>query len=319
MDDLLNPQQWMIYAADQGRLWALWLAVFVHWLLPLPGQYSPFQYWRQYADLLASQVNKDTDPKRQRKLAGALALTLMGGTLAIFLIATRELVWSRPLFDAILLWLALDWRPIDKFGHAIAHAIDQHDKGAARALLATRVNRETESLSLIGIGKAAAETLLLGTARHCVCVIFYYLLAGGVGALLYTSLVHLHRVWTPSRLSFYPFGLASARLLNLLDIVPMGLFAMIVAMSRQPWSHLKTGWQQGRRWRTLGSGWLLACAGSRFQLSLGGPAVYQGTKTLRTKIGYGVTPACYHLLLLRLKLTHSVLIWLGLCSLVLIV
>lgn len=317
MDVLLNPQQWILFAANHGSLWALWLAVLIHWLLPLSTQHSPFQYWQQYAVLLASQVNKDNDPKQQRKLAGGLALALMCGTLAILLIAARELVWSRPLFDGLLLWLALAWRPIDQFGHALAQAIDEHDKGTSRALLATQVNRDTESLSLIGIGKAGAETLILGTARHGACVIFYYALAGGVGALLYTSVVHLHRVWSPSRLAYYPFGLATARLLNLVDTIPMSLFALVLALGRTPWTHIKACWQQGRRWRTPGPGWLLACAGSRFQLSLGGPAIYQGTKTLRTKIGYGVTPACYHLLLLRLKLKHSVLIWLALSSLLL--
>ncbi|WP_077764999.1 cobalamin biosynthesis protein [Salinivibrio sp. PR5] len=319
MDVLLNPQYWLTMAANHPSFWALWLALLIHWLLPLSANYSPFQYWQQYALILADQVNQTTDPKRQRKLAGGLALALMCGTLAILLIATRELVWFRPLFDALLLWLALDWRNIDTFSQAFADAIEQHDKGTARALLANRVNRETESLSIVGLGKAGAETILLGTARHAACVIFYFVLFGGVGALLYASLVRLARVWSPSRLTFYPFGLAVARLLNGLDYIPMRLFALLFALGRSPLTHLKACWQQGQRWRTPGPGWLLACASSRFQLSLGGPAIYQGTKTLRTKIGSGVTPACYHLLLLRQKLRVSMLIWIAFSALCLLI
>ncbi|HAS8147572.1 TPA: adenosylcobinamide-phosphate synthase, partial [Vibrio vulnificus] len=95
------------------------------------------------------------------------------------------------LFELALLLLALDWRSNESLAKALIRAMANEDKPAARSLLSPYLNRETTTLSQLGIGKAAAETLIMGYGRNVVGVLFWFALSGGIGALMYRLTVEL--------------------------------------------------------------------------------------------------------------------------------
>ena len=281
--------------ASNSTLLALWGALALQWLLPLPSQLHPLIIWRQLALALADKVNKPNDAPQQKRLSGLLSWSLLWLTVLIVLICLYQLVWIDAAFHLLLLWVALDWRNMHKFSKQFTRAYSREDKQQCRELLGTKLNRHTDSLSLLGLGKAGAETMLVGYGRLVAGVLFWYALAGGIGALLYRLAVELSRCWSPSRQQFRHFGQPATAVLAILDIVPLRIFALLLTLGHNGKLALRGIRQQGENWQLPGPGWLLTAAGHKLSLSLGGPAIYDQIKMERPKLGGRIAPAALHL------------------------
>ena len=189
---------------SNGALLVLWGALLFHLILPFPREAHPAILWHKFAEQLADKVNTNSSYS-QSMLSGTLAMLLMTLPMLALLIALKPLVWQAQLFDLALLLLAIDWRNTDKFTNQFVLALAREDKEHAKMLLTPIVNRSTRSLSLMGLGKAGAETLIMSYGRNVVAVLFWYALAGGLGAFLYRMTVELARAWSPSRKRFSPW------------------------------------------------------------------------------------------------------------------
>ncbi len=210
-----------------GALLVMWGALLFHLLIPIPPAAHPIRFWQQLAALVASKVNSPSSSNQQQRLSGYLALLLLLVPTALVLFALESLVWKPEFYQLALLLLAIDWRSSEQYNDKLIDALAREDKANARRLLSTKINRETDGLSLLGIGKAGAETLLLSYARNVVGVLFWYGISGGIGALLYRLTLELARNWSPNQQGFKSFGKPSARLFLLLDFAPQTLFSAL--------------------------------------------------------------------------------------------
>ncbi|WP_428771295.1 cobalamin biosynthesis family protein [Vibrio sp.] len=306
---------WSIPFYSNGALLVMWGALIMHLLLPLPRASHPMALWRKFAELLAAKVN-GRHSYSQSMLSGTLALLLMLLPALAVLWAMKPLVWQPQLFDLALLLLALDWRNTETFGQRFTVALAHDDKPGARRILAPWVNRSTDTLSPLGLGKAGTETLVVGYGRNLIAVLFWYGLLGGIGALCYRLILELARGWSPSRQQYSPFGLPAVRLLAWLDVIPLRLLAAMVATGqrgREVWQLIK---QQTPSWPLPGPAWLLVAVGAKLQLTLGGPAIYQQQKAVRAKIGGRIAPSALHLAQVRKLLFGRAMLWIFLQSLV---
>ncbi|EMV9316175.1 cobalamin biosynthesis family protein [Vibrio vulnificus] len=297
-----------------GALLILWGALLFHLILPIPRSSHPITLWHKFAELLADKVNTQQS-YQQSLISGNLALLLMLFPCLAVLFALKPLVWQPQLFELALLLLALDWRSNESLAKALIRAMANEDKPAARSLLAPYLNRETTTLSQLGIGKAAAETLIMGYGRNVIGVLFWFALSGGIGALMYRLTVELARAWSPSRANYAPFGVAAVRLAAVLDFIPLRLFALMILLGKhagQTWQGIR---QQAASWPLPGPAWLLCAVGNKLQLSLGGPAIYQGKRAERAKIGGRIAPSALHIDQLQHLLARRILIWILLQSL----
>ncbi|MGR5064126.1 cobalamin biosynthesis family protein [Photobacterium sp. DNB22_13_2] len=304
--------------AGNSTLLALWGALALQWLLPIPSQLHPLKIWRHLALSLASKVNKPNDAPQQKRLSGLLSWSLLWLTVLIVLICLYQLVWIDAAFHLLLLWFALDWRNMHKFSKQFVRAYSREDKLQCRALLGTKLNRHTDTLSLLGIGKAGAETLLVGYGRLAAGVLFWYALAGGIGAILYRLAVELSRCWSPSRQQFRHFGQPATTALAILDIVPLRLFALILTVGHNGRVALRGLRQQGENWQLPGPGWLLTATGHKLSLSLGGPVIYDQIKMERPKLGGKIAPAPLHLSQIDRLANQRLWIWVTTQSLLLL-
>ncbi|CZF84695.1 Cobalamin biosynthesis protein CbiB [Grimontia celer] len=306
MTELSTPFEALL---NHTTLLAMWGALILHWFFPVPAYISPVTMWRRVAEAISDKVNHDEDSPEQQRLSGGLALTVMWLTLAVLLVALKQIVWIGWLFDLLLLWLALSWKPLTELAMQVEQALIRDDKPAARTLLSQTLNRETHSLSPVGIAKASCETLLVGYARGLVCVLFWYAILGGIGAFLYTLTAQLAQVWPPRRQEFSQFGLAASGFLALLDWMPSRLFALLIAAGHRFEPALTAIREHGQSWSVNGAGWLLAASGAKLQLSLGGPAIYDSEKCTRPSIGGSVAASAIHLALLNQQLRQKALLW----------
>ncbi|SEG13023.1 cobalamin biosynthesis family protein [Vibrio hangzhouensis] len=301
-----------------GALLIMWGALLFHLLIPIPPAAHPVRFWQQLARLIASKVNTATSSAQQKQLSGTLALLLMLVPTLLVLIALQSIVWKAEFYHLALLLLALDWRGNETFMRRLIEALAKEDKPHARRLLSTKINRDTNTLSLLGIGKAGAETLLLSYARNVVGVLFWYSLLGGIGALFYRLTLELARNWSPSQRNFSEFGRAAASLFVLLDFVPQRLFSLLVMLG-MPVHIVRQALSQSKAWHNSVTGWLICSYAHRFELALGGPAIYQGEKHQRARVGGKIAPSAYHLAQLQKHIAWRIYLWLVLLSLIMFI
>ncbi|MFD2179929.1 cobalamin biosynthesis protein [Veronia pacifica] len=300
-------------------LLAMWAGLIVHWLYPAKGAFSPVGHWRKLATEIAIRVHHSTDSKQQQRLAGTLSIVLLSATSLIFLLALQQVVWSAWFLDLLLLWLALGWQPLHSLNEQVSGALVRDDKPSARELLSSVINRQTNSLSAIGLGKAASETLVIGYCRQLIAVLFWFALLGGPGALTYSLTMQLSRLWSTNLPRFREFGRPVNQLMVLLDWVPTRLFALLIAAGKNGSTTLKAINSQAPLWRDQGKGWLLIATASKFQLSLGGPVVYGQQKQKRQNVGGDIAPTASHLTIVSRHLWVRSLVWVGLQSIVMLV
>ncbi|MFV0449759.1 MAG: cobalamin biosynthesis family protein [Vibrio sp.] len=305
-----------IYA--QGALLIMWGALLLHYILPIPRAAHPAILWHKFAEVLANKVNTNSSYS-QSIISGSLAWLLMIIPALLFCIALKPLVWQPQLYELALLILALDWRNNGLLANKLGKALAKEDKAEARKLLEPFVNRQTSTLSSVGLGKAGAETIIMGFGRNVVVVLFWYALFGATGAFIYRLMAELARAWSPSRSQFNPFGLPIVRTIAVLEFIPLRLFSLMVALGNHSGKALQAIKSQSRSWPLPGPAWLLCAVGGKLELALGGPAIYGEQKIVRAKIGGRIVPSALHLSQIHRLLTWRLFLWIVIESLLLVV
>ncbi|WP_026029554.1 cobalamin biosynthesis family protein [Vibrio genomosp. F10] len=293
---------------SNGVLLVMWGALLFHLLIPIPRSAHPTTLWHKFAEQLAEKVNVNNHYS-QSLISGTLAWLLMVIPTILVLWALKPLVWQPQLFELALLLLALDWRSNEVLANGLTKALAHDDKSTARSLLSPVLNRDTSRLSALGLGKAGAETIIMGYGRNVVCVLFWYAIGGGSGALIYRLSAELARAWSPSRSEFSPFGLAVTRAVALLDFIPLRLFALFVVCGNKAVYTFKAMLTQSSSWPSPGPAWLLTAVGNKLELSLGGPAIYENRKSVRAKIGGRIAPSAIHLSQIQTLVAWRVFAW----------
>ncbi|MDD9196976.1 cobalamin biosynthesis family protein [Aliivibrio sp. S3MY1] len=303
--------------ADYSLL-VLWGALLFHLLLPIPVHAHPMTIWRKFAELLSTKVNT-TRSYQQRLISGSLAWALMITPVIIVYIAALPLIWNLPLFNLGLLLISLEWRGVEKLCKNTIKAINQEDKKEAKTILMPWLNRDIEPLSLLGLGKASAETMVLGYARTVIGVLFWYGIAGGIGAFIYRLSLELARAWSPSRDTFRPFGIPALTIQTILDFIPLKMFSLLCLIGKHFQIVLHVLKQQKKSWPNKNNAWLLIIIGKKFELSMGGPVIYQGKKISRPKLGGKIAPSAIHLAQIHRFLSWRIAIWLILQSTLMVI
>lgn len=299
---------------SNGALLVLWGALLCHLILPFPREAHPAILWHKFAEQLADKVNVNNS-YQQSIISGGLAWLLMILPMLAVLIALKPLVWQPQLFELAFLLLAIDWRNTDKFTAQFVAALAREDKEQAKMLIKPLINRSTEPLSLLGLGKAGSETLIMSYGRNVVGVLFWYAIAGGIGAFGYRMSVELARAWSPSRQKFSPFGLTAVRAVAVLDFIPLRLFALMIVVGHRAKASVQLIQQQASSWPLPGPAWLIVAVGGKLELSLGGPAIYDGKKSVRAKLGGRIAPSAIHVAQVQKMLAWRMFTWIIIQSL----
>lgn len=303
-----------VYA--EGALLTMWGALLLQYILPLPRSSHPVILWHKFAEILANKVNNNNNYS-QSIISGTLGWLLMIIPALLVCIALKPLVWQPQLYELALLILALDWRNNSQLADKLGKALAKEDKAEARKLLKPFVNRETDTLSAVGLGKAGAETIVMGFSRNVIVVLFWYGLLGATGAFIYRLMAELARAWSPSRASFHPFGLPIIRTVAIVEFLPLRLFSLFLIAGSHSAKALHAIKTQSQSWPLPGPAWVLCAIGGKLELALGGPAIYNQQKVIRAKIGGRVVPSALHLSQIHTLLAWRSFIWILLQSMIL--
>ena len=249
-----------------------------------PAKYHPLTLIRLLALNIARKVHRDKNNSQfQQILSGSLAILILVIPIAGFsalLIYVAEFPY---FFDAMFLYVALSFQHVVRQFKRAQASLENEKKSLARNHLSTIVLRETDKLSQMGIAKAAIESLLLRFHYQYAVVLFWYLILGGVGALVYRILYELTQVWSTKQPHYKLFGRPAALVTQLLNWIPCRLTGICMAISENLLGAIKG--LGSRKAKSNTHGFLLASAGGALGIQLGGPAFYNGQKTRLEKVG----------------------------------
>ena len=189
---------------------------------------------------------------------------------------------------AVLLYFSLGLRSLREHNLPIAHALERGDLAAARALTARIVSRDTASAGEEQLAKASTESLLENGNDAVFGALFWFVLAGGAGALLFRLANTLDAMWGSRSSRYLQFGCCTARIDDTLNIVPARLTALSYVLLA---GERKMAWrcwrEQAPRWSSPNAGPVMASGAGALGVSLGGSASYDGVAEQRPALGYG--------------------------------
>lgn len=187
---------------------------------------------------------------------------------AIELIAVTLLVAQRSLFDHVL---------------AVARALDREGLAAARVAVARIVGRDPKSLDAHGVARASIESLAENFADGVVAPVFWYLLFGLPGLLVYKTVNTMDSMIGYRTPRHRAFGMVAARLDDVLNYVPARIAAVMIVVASlfvprgRPLAALRVLARDGGKHRSPNAGWPEAAMAGGIGVALAGPRRYDGT------------------------------------------
>ena len=285
--------------------------VFLDRLLGEPRRFHPLVGFGRCADRVEGALRRGAPGhpvfNRLRGLLGWLLLVLPAVLMAAWL-GRQAWGWAA---DAVLLYLALGARSLRHHGEQIARDLAAGDLESARSHVGWIVSRDTSTLDEEGVSRAAVESILENGNDAVFGALFWFLIAGGAGAVAYRLANTLDAMWgyrDPRRLYF---GWAAARIDDVLNLIPARMTALSFAVLGNTRGALACWRRQAAAWSSPNAGPVIAAGAGALAVQLGGAAMYHGQMEQRPKVGAGDTANAAHIHAALALVERGLWLWLA--------
>lgn len=165
----------------------------------------------------------------------------------------------------------------------VAVALQDPDIRVARNAIAQIVGRNTDKLDRSGISRAAIETTAENLSDGVIAPAFWFAVAGFPGLLVYKMVNTADSMIGHRNETYGAFGWATARLDDLLNLVPARLTALLLALcapvvAGSPFKAIFGAVREAHWHDSPNAGWPEATTAYALGVSLAGPRQYGGEK-----------------------------------------
>lgn len=279
-------------------------AVLLDRLLGEPRRWHPLVGFGWLANHIESHFNQPATPTISR-LAGLLAWLLLLAPLACI----SYLLADYMIINIMLLYFAIGARSLMQHAEQIYTPLSQHHIADARHTVSLIVSRDTSQLNETEIATAGVESILENGNDAIFGAIFWFILLGGIGALIFRLANTLDAMWGYRTSRFLYFGWAAARLDDLLNLIPARLTALTYAVCGHTASAISCWNTQARTWYSPNAGPVMSAGAGALQVRLGGTASYHGQAKHRPVLGLGDAANHTHIHAAIHLVKRSLILW----------
>ena len=266
--------------------------VLLDFLLGEARRWHPLVGFGNLAIALERRLNRGGRRFARGVLAWTLAVLPLTAAAALLVWLAAPLgAWLAFALHAVMLYFALGLRSLRDHNLPIAEALAREDLPNARLLTARIVSRDTTSASEIELTKASAESLLENGNDAVFGTLFWFIVAGGPGAVMFRMANTLDAMWGYRTERLRQFGCAAARLDDALNYVPARLTALSYVVLAPGLQAKRRAWRcwhaQAPAWSSPNAGPVMASGAGALGVQLGGAAIYDGEVEHRPPLGHG--------------------------------
>ncbi|MCU1734089.1 MULTISPECIES: adenosylcobinamide-phosphate synthase CbiB [unclassified Pseudomonas] len=253
-------------------------------LLGEPRRWHPLVAFGNMAGRLEQRFNAGGRGWRSH---GVTAWFLAVVPLTLLATALSWLPYIGWLVEILALYCALGLRSLGEHVQPVADALRGGDLDEARKRVGYLVSRQTSELDDTAVARAATESVLENGSDAVFAALFWFVVAGAPGVVLYRLSNTLDAMWGYRNERFERFGWAAARIDDLLNYLPARLVALTYALLGKTRLALKCWRQQAPHWDSPNAGPVMAAGAGALGVELGGPAIYHGELHERARLGEG--------------------------------
>lgn len=230
----------------------------------------------------------------ERAAGTLMAVAVIAITGAVTFAAIRVAAWFSPwaadVVSVLFIYTALSIRDLGKHSMDVYRALQAGDLPLARAKVSFIVGRDTDNLDEKGVIRATVESVAENTVDGIIAPLFFAVLFGPVGALMYKAASTLDSTVGYKNEKYFHFGWAGARLDDVANYLPARLTAPLMFLGAA-----LTGNRPGRTWSVClrdsghhaspNSGISEAAMAGALGIQLGGPLFRHGVLVELPSIG----------------------------------
>lgn len=231
------------------------------------------------------KLNREKRPEIDRAIRGSLVVVFMVALAAacgvgvMWLTLHVQYGW---VLEAVLLVTLLAARGLYSAVARVANGLEVGGLQAGRDAVRHIVGRDPQTLDAPAVARAAIESLAENFSDAVAAPVFWYVLLGMPGILVYKTVNTLDSMIGHRTLRHRAFGFTAARLDDALNAIPARLSAVIFALAAlfvptaRPSAALKTAFRDAGKHRSFNAGWPEAAMAGALDLALAGPRSYGG-------------------------------------------
>lgn len=292
------------------------LAILIDFWLGEPQKNHPLVTFGYFANTVEIKFRDQNHSAIRQKMMGLVALILLifPFTIFIYFLSQRD-VFSQ-FFSLMVLYFCIAAKSLKQHSCRIYQALKSDDLVLAQKQVGMIVSRETDKMTENDVRKAAIESVLENGADAVFAPIFWFIVAGPAGAVLYRLSNTLDAMWGYKSQRFINFGWAAARFDDLLNYIPARLTALSYALVGETNRALKCWRNQAHLLDSPNAGPVMTSGAGALNLKLGGPAWYHGQLKEKAFFGRNKLPGNQDIKKANSLINSSLFLWI--CILVVV-
>ncbi|MBC9250229.1 cobalamin biosynthesis protein [Pseudomonas alcaligenes] len=252
-----------------------------------PRRWHPLVGFGNLAQRIEQRLNSGGHGWRSHGVTGWCLAVLPPVALVWLLSLSDSLGW---LVQIVALYFALGLKSLGQHALPVAQALRLGDLPEARKRVGYLVSRRTSELDSTGVARAGTESVLENGSDAVFAALFWFLVAGAPGVVMYRLSNTLDAMWGYRNERFERFGWAAAKIDDGLNYIPARLVALTYALLGHTRLALRCWRRQAPQWDSPNAGPVMAAGAGALGVSLGGAAVYHGIEEQRPQLGEGEPP-----------------------------